>query len=145
MRLASLLLFSELVIQTTRSLAGDRAAYNPVRLLRSLRAFRHNPLFSRAAIERFRSYTRAGFHPDDWDSAEILERWTKELFDADGTQRVTTGAGPVARQWLNELPAADAMVTFPGSRFRASVRHRILWRASSFVSFSERRPDPVVL
>ena len=52
MRIASLLLFTELVIQTTRSLAGDRAAYNPVRLLRSLRAFRHNPLFSRAAIER---------------------------------------------------------------------------------------------
>jgi predicted metal-dependent hydrolase len=88
MRIASLLLFSELVIQTTRSLAGDRAAYNPVRLLRSLRAFRHNPLFSSAAIERFRSYTRGGFHPDDWDSAEILERWTKELFDADGGQQV---------------------------------------------------------
>ena len=87
MRIASLLLFSELVIQTTRSLAGDRAAYNPVRLLRSLRAFRHNPLFSSAAIERFRSYTRGGFHPDDWDSAEILERWTKELFDADGGQQ----------------------------------------------------------
>jgi hypothetical protein len=88
MRIASLLLFTELVIQTTRSLAGDRAAYNPVRLLRSLRAFRHNPLFSRAAIERFRSYTHAGFHPDDWDSAEILERWTKELFDADGGQQL---------------------------------------------------------
>jgi len=87
MRIASLLLFTELVIQTTRSLAGDRAAYNPVRLLRSLRAFRHNPLFSSAAIERFRSYTRGGFHPDDWDSAEILERWTKELFDADGGQQ----------------------------------------------------------
>ncbi|GAB3219951.1 metal-dependent hydrolase [Mycolicibacterium hippocampi] len=88
MRFATALLFAELFIQTTRSLAGDRASYNPVRLVRSLRAFRHNPLFSRAAIERFRSYTRAGFHPDDWDSAEILERWTKELFDADGGQQL---------------------------------------------------------
>ncbi|MDY6871752.1 MAG: metal-dependent hydrolase [Actinomycetota bacterium] len=88
MRIATVLLFAELVVQTTRSLAGDRAAYNPRRLLRSLRAFRHSPLFSSAAIERFRSYTRAGFHPDDWDSAEILERWSKELFDADGAQKL---------------------------------------------------------
>ncbi|ORV42522.1 metal-dependent hydrolase [Mycolicibacterium doricum] len=88
MRFATVLLFLELVLQTTRSMAGDRAAYNPVRLVRSLRAFRHNPLFSPAAIQRFRSYTRPGFHPDDWDSAEILDRWTKELFDADGAQRV---------------------------------------------------------
>ena len=90
MRIATVLLFAELVIQTTRSLAGDRAAYNPVRLIRSLRAFRHNPLFSPAAIQRFRSYTRAGFHPDDWDSTEILERWTKELFDADGAQKLSS-------------------------------------------------------
>ncbi|ULE32164.1 metal-dependent hydrolase [Mycobacterium sp. IDR2000157661] len=88
MRIATVILFSELVIQTTRSLAGDRATYNPRRLLRSLRAFRRSPLFSPAAIERFRSYTRAGFHPDDWDSTDILERWTKELFDADGAQRM---------------------------------------------------------
>ncbi len=88
MRLATTILFGELVIQMIRSLAGDRAAYNPKRLLPSLWAFRRTPLFSAAAIERFRSYTRTGFHPDDWDSAEILERWTKELFDADGAQRV---------------------------------------------------------
>lgn len=88
MRLATVILFGEIVVQTIRSLAGDRAAYKPSRLLTSLRAFRRSPLFSRAAIERFRSYTRTGFHPDDWDSAEILERWTNELFDADGAQRV---------------------------------------------------------
>jgi len=88
MRIATIILFSELGIQTFRSLAGDRAAYNPRRLLTSLRAFRHSPLFSSGAIDRFRSYTRAGFHPDDWDSSEILERWAKELFDADGAQRV---------------------------------------------------------
>jgi hypothetical protein len=37
------------------------------------------------------------------------------------------------------------MVTFSASRFRALVRHRILWRAGYFVSFSDRRQDPVVL
>lgn len=94
MRLATVILFAELVVQTIRSLVGDPAAYNPRRILTSLRAFRRSPLFRSAAIERFRSYTRAGFHPDDWDSTDILERWTRELFDADGTQRVTTGAGP---------------------------------------------------
>lgn len=88
MRIATIILFTELGIQTIRSLAGDRAAYNPRRLLTSLRAFRRSPLFSSGAIDRFRSYTRAGFHPDDWDSSEILERWAKELFDADGAQRV---------------------------------------------------------
>lgn len=88
MRIATVILFTELVIQTTRSLAGDRAAYNPLRLLRSLRAFRRSPLFSPDAVQRFRSYTRAGFHPDDWDSTEVLERWAKELFDSDGAQRI---------------------------------------------------------
>lgn len=88
MRIATVILVTELVMQTSRSLAGDRAAYNPARLLRSLRAFRRSPLFSPDAIRRFRSYTGAGFHPDDWDSTHILERWTEELFDANGAQRV---------------------------------------------------------
>ncbi len=88
MRFATVLLFAEIVVQTLRSLARDRAAYNPRRLFASLRAFRRSPLFSTAAIERFRSYTSTGFHPDDWDSTDILARWTKELFDADGAQRV---------------------------------------------------------
>jgi predicted metal-dependent hydrolase len=93
MRLATVILFAELVAQTTRSLMGDQATYNPRRVLTSLRAFRRSPLFSATAIERFRSYTRAGFHPDDWDSTEILERWTRELFGADGAQKEAAGAG----------------------------------------------------
>ena len=84
---ASLLLFTELVIQTTRSLAGDRAAYNPVRLLRSLRAFGRNRYSAQQQLKALPVPTPAGFHPDDWDNAEILERWTKELFDADGGQQ----------------------------------------------------------
>lgn len=93
MRLATLLLFAELAAQTTRSLMGDRAAYNPRRVFTSLRAFGRSPLFSASAIERFRSYTRVGFHPDDWDSTEILERWSKELFDTNGNQRAAADAG----------------------------------------------------
>jgi predicted metal-dependent hydrolase len=90
MGIASLILFTELFIQTTLSLAGDRAAYNPLRLLRSLNNFGRSAIFSRAARQRFISYNRTGFHPDDWDSTEILDRWSKELFDADGAQRITT-------------------------------------------------------
>ncbi len=88
MRIASLIFFTEVILQTARSLAGDRAAYNPLRLVRSLNSLRRSPLFSRDARERFRSYTRPGFHPDDWDSTEVLDHWAKELFDADGAALV---------------------------------------------------------
>lgn len=88
MRIASLIFFAEVIIQTARSLAGDRAAYNPLGLLRSINDLRRSPMFSRDARQRFGSYTRTGFHPDDWDSTEVLERWANELFDADGAQRV---------------------------------------------------------
>lgn len=84
MRLATAIFVIEMIIQTTRSLAGDRASYNPVRLLRSLNKFRKSPLFSRAAFRRYASYTRPGFHPDDWDSTATLEHWSKELSDANG-------------------------------------------------------------
>ncbi|WP_292990498.1 metal-dependent hydrolase [Mycobacterium sp.] len=90
MRIASLIFFAEVIIQTARSLAGDRAAYNPLRLLRSVNDLRRSPLFSRDARQRFSSYTRNGFHPDDWDSTEVLESWAKELFDSDGAQRVAS-------------------------------------------------------
>ncbi|OBF88062.1 metal-dependent hydrolase [Mycobacterium sp. 852002-51163_SCH5372311] len=90
MRIASLIFFTEVIIQTAGSLAGDRAAYNPLRLLGSLGNLRRSPLFSRGARQRFMSYNRPGFHPDDWDSTEVLEHWAKELFDADGAQRATS-------------------------------------------------------
>lgn len=88
MRVASLLLFTELIAQTLRSMAADRAAYHPRRMTASLKAFRRSPMFSPEAVHRFRSYTRPGFHPDDWDSADVLGRWATELFDADGAQQI---------------------------------------------------------
>jgi predicted metal-dependent hydrolase len=96
MAIASMFLFTELAIQTARSLARDRAAYNPRTLLRSLNSFRNSPMFSREARQRFISYNRSGFHPDDWDSTEVLDRWAKELFDADGAQRVTSDHPPTS-------------------------------------------------
>lgn len=88
MRIATAIFLVEMLIQTLRSMAGDRASYNPRRLLRSLNDFRKSPLLSRETRRRIASYARPGFHPDDWDSTEILDRWSKELFDADGAQLI---------------------------------------------------------
>jgi predicted metal-dependent hydrolase len=84
MRLATTIFVIEMIVQTGRSLARDPATYHPVRLLRSLNRFRKSPIFSRAALRRYASYTRPGFHPDDWDSTATLDHWSKELLDANG-------------------------------------------------------------
>ncbi|MCV7313962.1 metal-dependent hydrolase [Mycolicibacillus parakoreensis] len=84
MRIATTIFIIEMVLQTTRSLLRDPATYNPVRLLRSLNKFRKSPLFSRDALRRYASYTRPGFHPNDWDSTATLEHWSDELLDASG-------------------------------------------------------------
>ncbi|MDT4940659.1 MAG: uncharacterized protein QOJ34_748 [Pseudonocardiales bacterium] len=70
---------------TTLSLLGDRATYNPRRLARSIAELRHSPFLSRTVIRRVRDYNRVGFHPDDHDATELLERWRVELFGEQGT------------------------------------------------------------
>ena len=87
MRIASVILFAELFAHTALSMAADRASYNPIRLLRSLYRFSRSPIFTSDALRRFRSYTQRGFHPDDWDSTAVLEYWSRELFEADGSQK----------------------------------------------------------
>ncbi len=66
-------------------LLTDRSTYNPVRLVRSLARLRHSPFIERDVIAHLRAYTREGFHPDDVDSTELLDRWTEELFGPEGT------------------------------------------------------------
>jgi predicted metal-dependent hydrolase len=80
MNIATVIFLAELVLQTTRSLAGDRAAYRPIRLARSLNELRKAPFFTPDAWSRYRSYNTRGFHPDDWDAHDVIERWTAELF-----------------------------------------------------------------
>ncbi len=63
----------------------DRSTYNPVRLFRSLARLRHSPFIERDVIAHLRAYTQHGFHPDDVDSTELLDRWTKELFGPQGS------------------------------------------------------------
>ena len=85
MRTTSVTFLLGVVGHTLASLAGDRAAYNPVRLLRSFAALRHSPFLSRTVIRRLRDYNRVGFHPDDNDNSELLDRWRAELFGTTGT------------------------------------------------------------
>ena len=80
MEVASAIFWTEVLLQTTRSLARDPRAYRPIPLLRSLNDLRRSPFFEPAIWRRYNSYNRIGFHPDDWDATEVIDRWTAELF-----------------------------------------------------------------
>jgi uncharacterized protein len=66
---------------TILSIALDREARRPRRLVRSLRSLRTHPFFQRSIVERLRDYDRKDFHPDDHDTAELLAHWRTELGD----------------------------------------------------------------
>lgn len=85
MRVVSAIFVLEVILQTPLSLVRDRATYNPVRLIRSLWALRRSPFLSREIARKLRTYNKAGFHPDDWDATELIERWKVELFGEHGT------------------------------------------------------------
>ena len=59
------------------SLATDAAAWNPVRLARSIRRFRRSP-FARTTGS-FSDWYRPDFHPEERDVAETMERWRLRL------------------------------------------------------------------
>ncbi|MEV0075596.1 metal-dependent hydrolase [Nocardia neocaledoniensis] len=85
MRGISASFFTAIVINTTLSLLGDRATYNPIRLVRSLAAIPHSPFLTRAVQRRVVAYNKSGFHPDDTDNTALLEHWTAALFGEQGT------------------------------------------------------------
>jgi predicted metal-dependent hydrolase len=76
---------SGMVVAITASLLGDRATYRPGNLRRSWRALRRSPLMSRRIWRQLRDYNRAGFHPDDQDTTELVDRWREALFGQHGT------------------------------------------------------------
>jgi predicted metal-dependent hydrolase len=85
-RIMTVGLLGLVVVATLLSmLLTDRSTYNPVRLGRSLARLRHSPFVERDVISHLRAYSRPGFHPDDFDSTDLLERWTVELFGPQGT------------------------------------------------------------
>lgn len=84
MRTVTLMFLAEVIGHTALSMLRDRATYNPVTLVRSLLALRHSPFLGRDVLHRVRSYNKKGFHPDDWDATELIERWRAELFGEQG-------------------------------------------------------------
>jgi len=80
MEIAAAIFWTEVVVQTARSLARDPSAYRPLRLVRSLNDLRKSPFFAPAIWRRYNTYNRIGFHPADWDASDVIERWTAELF-----------------------------------------------------------------
>jgi predicted metal-dependent hydrolase len=42
-------------------------------------------LFKREVWEQLKEYERPGFHPNDRDDTELIERWRVELFGEEGT------------------------------------------------------------
>jgi uncharacterized protein len=83
-----------LTIQVVLSLLRDRETYRRGALRRSLRNVRKSPLLRKAVWDQLKEYNRPGFHPDDRDTAGLVERWRAELFGEQGTLNdKLTGAG----------------------------------------------------
>ncbi|WP_100525866.1 metal-dependent hydrolase [Mycobacteroides abscessus] len=64
-------------------LADPVARRQPLRLLREARGLFGGPLF-KGIVGDVRKYLRPGFHPDDINTDELLERWQQELFGSKG-------------------------------------------------------------
>lgn len=65
----------------------DPSARNPIRFGASLLNLRNSPFARKKLLLRIAEYHRPGFHPDDRDTEELVERWRAELFGDDGTLR----------------------------------------------------------
>ncbi len=72
------------IVELVASLAMDSATYRRGVLAQSLSNIRRSSILSRRMWEQLREYDRPGFHPDDRDTTELVERWRAELFGDDG-------------------------------------------------------------
>jgi len=73
-----------LLVQVLASVLRDPAAYRSGRLRRSWRRVRGSKLLSRELWEQLKDYDRPDFHPEDRDTAALIERWRDELFGKEG-------------------------------------------------------------
>lgn len=85
MKILRLVFVIVMVGQVAVSLLGDPATYRPGNLRRSWRTVRRSPLLRRQLWRQLCDYDRPGFHPDDRDTTELVERWRNELFGERGT------------------------------------------------------------
>lgn len=65
------------------SILLDPTAWRPIKVLRQTYGVFRGPLL-RGILAEIHEYLRPGFHPDDVPTDELLERWQRELFGADG-------------------------------------------------------------
>lgn len=82
--LVSALFIIILVSATAASMAQDRASYSPVRLVRSVKRVWNSPLLTRELLRTIRTYLHKGFHPNDFDSSNLIAEWREELFGEGG-------------------------------------------------------------
>jgi uncharacterized protein len=110
MRWVTFRLLAALLVGTTLSLLLDRSAYNPLRLLPSLRRARHSPWLRRDVLRHLREYNRRGFHPDDHDTSELVAEWKTRLFGTGGTlaDRMKAAQPLPGRPAPTDLPADGA-------------------------------------
>ena len=74
-----------ITVQIAIALLGDRETYRPGRLRRSFARVRRSPFLSRDLWVRLCDYDRQDFHPDDYDTTQLVEEWRERLFGRDGT------------------------------------------------------------
>lgn len=65
------------------SILLDPTAWRPIKVLRQTYGVFRGPLL-RGILAEIHEYLRPGFHPDDVPTDDLLERWQRELFGADG-------------------------------------------------------------
>jgi uncharacterized protein len=65
------------------SILMDPTAWRPIKVLRQTWGVFRGPLL-RGFMPEIREYLRPGFHPDDVQTGELLARWQRELFGAEG-------------------------------------------------------------
>ena len=74
-----------MAVQVIISLLGDRETFRPGRLRKSFRRVIRSPFVSKDLWHRLRDYNRPDFHPDDYDTEELVATWRAELFGPEGT------------------------------------------------------------
>ena len=69
-------------VSVVLGVALDKRARRDVR--GALRHLADSPFLTKGMWTKLRDYTRPDFHPDDYDTAELVARWRDELFGDDG-------------------------------------------------------------
>ena len=93
MNLITVTFLTVMTAQMIVSLLKDRETYQPRNFVASWQRFWRSPVMQPAVWRRLRDYNRPGFHPNDHDSAAIIERWCAELFGDGGVlqDKLATG------------------------------------------------------